>query len=174
MHTIESCVSMCRGNNKGQQSLGLAFRCGVHIHHSLLHGETIPDVKQCLTVFWVLVLPHASSKQYISLLEGNILSCAHPFLASGQEFILTLHLCPVGHVHGCQPEGMGLWLLTKVILFHSQGLTHECFSPLSCAGYCSFQEWWYGILIMSDRYSAQWISSSIVWSSDTPRWIHRM
>ena len=38
-------------------------------------------------------------------LQSNILSCVHPLPASSQQCILTLCLCLVGHMLGCQPEG---------------------------------------------------------------------
>ena len=145
---------MCRRNHKGQQSLGLTFRHDVHIQHALFHDEVDPGMKQRFTFFRVLLFAHACLEQSIPLLERNIFLGAHPFAASSQYHILTLCFFPVGHVHGCQLEGAGSCFFIQVITFYSQGLANEDLSSFCCACYCSFQEQLYGILVMSDWYSA--------------------
>ena len=159
-HHSEMCVYVQKAP-QSQQSFSLTFRHDVHIQHSFLDGQIVPDVKQCLTLFRVQVFTHACFKQSISLLGSNILFGVHPLTAFGQQHILTLCFLPVGHVHRCQLEGVGLCFFIKAITLHSQRLTNEDLSPLCHTSYHSFQERLYCIFVMSHWHLVQCISSHI-------------
>ena len=110
VHTIQSCVPMCRRHHKGQQSFSLTFRPPMMFTYSipflmvklfLTRNSALPSLgSECSPM-------HVLSKA--SLFWGGMSFLgAHPLTAGSQQHILILCFLPVCHMHRCQLEGTPL------------------------------------------------------------------